>query len=237
MNSTHSTSNNSDNHSPGSSMNEIPYNVKLFAFCAALNSCNLGYDIGVYTGAGDHIQDDLDLTDTELEIFIGAVNVFAMIGSLWSGLASDWYGRRRTFQLAALIFIIGCSLTALAQNYLVLMTGRMFVGLGVGSGLAIDPMYISEISPASQRGYLVTWSELAINFGIVLGFSSLLVYAPIQDDIQWRIMVGTGTIFPLLMIYLTYKVMPESPRWLVAKGRLDEAAVTLVLLNDEGEDL
>ena len=208
--------------------------VNIFAMCAAVNSCNLGYDIGVYTGAGDYIQDDLNLTDAELEIFIGAVNVFAMLGSIFSGISSDHWGRRWTFHWSAVMCVIGCSIIALAHSYWTLMVGRFFIGIGVGVGLAIDPLYISEISPADQRGYYVTWSELAINFGILMGFTSLLVYAPIDDNLQWRIMISTGIIMPSIMLCLTWKVMPESPRWLVAKGRVDEARDVLTLLNPEG---
>ena len=208
--------------------------VNIFAMCAAVNSCNLGYDLGVYTGAGDYIQDDLNLTDAELEIFIGSVNVFAMLGSLFSGISCDKYGRRLTFQWSAVIFIIGCSITALAHSYWTLMVGRFFIGIGIGVALAIDPLYISEISPADQRGYYVTWSELAINFGVLMGFTSLLVYAPMDDNLQWRLMISTGMIMPGVMLYLTWKVMPESPRWLVAKGRVDEAQGVLTLLNPEG---
>ena len=135
---------------------KISRTVKTMALCASLNSCNLGYDIGVYTGVGELMQDDLGLSDVQLEIFIGSINVFAILGSLGSGIVLDKFGRRKTFQVAAILFTLGCCLTAAATHFSVSMIGRFFVGLGVGSGLAIDPMYIAEISPPDQRGYLVT---------------------------------------------------------------------------------
>lgn len=115
------------------------------------------------------------------------------------------------------------------------MIGRFFIGIGVGTGFAIDPIYIAEISPAVHRGGLVTWSELATNFGIVLGFISLLVYSPFDDGFQWRLMLGTGGILPVVMIYLSSYVMIESPRWLVAKNRIDEAEQVLTRLYPEGK--
>ena len=208
--------------------------VKKFALCAALNSCNLGFDIGVNTGTADLIQDSLSLSDTQLEVFIGSINLFGMIGAFGASYVSDRFGRRQTFRFAAYGFILGVFITALSQSYASLMIGRVFVGIGVGSGLAIDPLYISEISPAVHRGNLVTWSELAINLGIVLGFVSLLVYSPIEDDTQWRLMVATGAVLPIVMIYLSSYVMPESPRWLVAQGKLIEAKNVLMQLYPQG---
>ena len=80
------------------------------------------------------------------------------------------------------------------------MVGRCFVGLGVGFGQAVDPVYISEISAAAHRGQLVTWSEIAINVGIVLGFSSVLVFARVSDDLAWRLMFAMGVIMACLVV-------------------------------------
>ena len=76
-------------------------------------------------------------------------------------------------------------------------------------------------------------SELAINIGIVLGFSSLLVYAPFDDDVQWRIMVATGAVMPIVMLYLSQYVLLESPRWLVAQEDIDGAIHVLSELNPD----
>ena len=128
----------SDGEGYGKSEEVTPL-VKSLTFCASLNSCNLGFDIGVYTGACTLIQDSVGLTDRELEVYIGSVNIFAMIGSLATSWVSDTYGRRNTFKLLAIIFLIGVIISASAQSFVTLMIGRVFVGLGVGSGMAIDP--------------------------------------------------------------------------------------------------
>ena len=142
--------------------------TKLYAFCAALNSCNLGYDIGVNTGAGMLIQESMGLTDLQLEIFMGSLNLFAMVGALCSSWFSDRLGRRWAFRIAAIGFIFGTIVQAAAKGFAGLMFGRTFVGLGVGFGLAIDPVYIGEISQAAHRGQLVTWSEIAVSSRWVL---------------------------------------------------------------------
>ena len=119
---------------------KITRSTKLFALCAALNSCNLGYDIGVNTGAGMLLQESLALSDVELEIFMGSLNLFAMIGALSSHWISDRLGRRWSFRIAAVVFIFGTVIQSGAAGYASLMFGRVFVGLGVGFGLAVDPV-------------------------------------------------------------------------------------------------
>ena len=109
----------------------------IFAMCAAINSCNLGYDIGVSTNAGGLIQRDMGLTDVQKELFIGSLNLWSIFGSLFAHWICDKYGRRYSFQVAAVGFIVGLVIMALAPSYTILMIGRVFVGLGVGFGLAV----------------------------------------------------------------------------------------------------
>jgi MFS family permease len=206
----------------------------IFALCAAVNSCNLGYDVGVSTNAGALIQNDMGLTNVQREIFIGSLNLWSIFGSLFAHWICDRYGRRHSFKVAAIGFIIGSIIMASATNYTVLMVGRVFVGLGVGFGLAIDPLYIAEISPAEHRGRLVTWSEIAINVGLVFGFFSGIMFYGVADDLQWRLMFAMGCILPIVMIILVQTVMPESPRFLVEKQRIPEARQILKTLYPEG---
>ncbi|KAL3792821.1 hypothetical protein HJC23_002628 [Cyclotella cryptica] len=211
--------------------------TKLYAFCAALNSCNLGYDIGVNTGAGMLVQESLGLTDLQLEIFMGSLNLFAMVGALCSSWFSDRLGRRWAFRIAAVGFIFGTVVQSSAGGFAGLMVGRTFVGLGVGFGLAVDPVYIGEISQAAHRGQLVTWSEIATNVGICLGFLAGLVFSSLTANIAWRLMFCIGAILPIIVIYLATFVMPESPRWLVSKNREDEALQVLKMVYPDGYDV
>lgn len=102
--------------------------------------------------------------------------------------------------------------------------------------IAIDPCYIAEIAPQQLRGELVSWAEAGVAVGVVLGFSSSLVmYAinggedgkVISNDVQWRIMLALGAVLPMVMLVLVAKVMPESPRWLLAKQQDDKAREVL----------
>ena len=101
----------------------------------------------------------------------------------------------------------------------------------------IDPLYISEIAPAEHRGRLVTWAEIGINVGLVLGFCSGLIFYNVDDTLEWRLMFVMGCIMPLLMIVLAQFVMPESPRYLVSKGQTEEAKEILTKLHPEGYDV
>lgn len=216
---------------------KVTRSTKLFAFCAALNSCNLGYDIGVNTGAGPLLRDSLALSDLQLEIFMGSLNLFAMLGALGSNWISDRLGRRWAFRAAAVVFVFGTVVQSGAGGYASLMFGRAFVGLGVGFGLAVDPVYIGEISQAAHRGRMVTWSEIATNVGIVLGFASGLVFSGARDEVAWRLMFAMGAILPCFVIYFSTFVMPESPRWLVSKNREAEAKEVLKMVYPDGYDV
>jgi len=206
---------------------EISNEVYIYSLCAALNSCNLGFDIGINTSAAKLLQNSMDLSDSQIEIFMGSLNLFGMVGALSSQFITDYLGRKKAFQVAALIFIVGVIPTAFAQNFTTLIFGRVFVGLGIGFGLAIDPLYISEISPAGHRGHFVTYSELATNVGILIGFSCGLIFSRLEEDLAWRVMLLMGIVLPIIVIFLALFIMPESPRWLVQNNRMQEARVVL----------
>jgi len=205
----------------------ITPHLYLFVFCASLNSCNLGYDIGVNTSVSQLIQSSLSLSDVKLELFMGSLNLFSMVGAIFSSHISDIFGRRGGFLVAAVGFIFGILTMSLSKSFEMLFFGRIFVGLGVGFGLAIDPVYISELCPREHRGRLVTWSEIALNMGIVIGFSSGLIFKDINPEMAWRFMFASGIILPSILILLVIYFMPESPRWLISKGRLEEARYIL----------
>lgn len=197
----------------------IAHNIR----SAALNSVNLGYDLGVSTQVGPLLADAFELSTEQLEAFLGSLNFWSMGGALLSPYISDQYGRQATLQMAALGFVVGVGLCAVAPTFEILMVGRAIVGLGVGIGEAIDPMYIAEIAPTHIRGALTSLAEAGVAVGVVLGFASSLL----PTD-SWRILLGLGMILPCIMMGLTCtNTLPESPRWLVANGKEDQARIIL----------
>jgi MFS family permease len=190
----------------------------------------LGYDIGVMSGAKRVMQRDLDLTDRQIETLVGSLNLVSAAGGLLSGtLADSCLGRRGTVAFACLASVAGSVVMALApraQGFEVLMVGRTLCGIAVGAGIMIAPLYISELSPKALRGRLVSFFEVAINVGILLGYVAGWGFRTLPDEVSWRWMMGVGGIPPaLILLFLCF--MPESPRWLLARGREKEASAVL----------
>lgn len=204
-------------------------NVKYASICAILASMAsviLGYDIGVMSGASMYIKKDLKITDVQLEILIGILSLYSLIGMFAGSRTSDWIGRRRTVVFAAAIFFVGALLMGFAVNYGMLMFGRFVAGVGVGYGGMIAPLYTAEISPAASRGFLTSFPEVFINVGILLGYLSNYAFARLPLHLGWRVMLGIGAAPSALLALLVF-CMPESPRWLVMKGRLADARAVL----------
>ncbi|KAL5768842.1 hypothetical protein ACOSQ2_015625 [Xanthoceras sorbifolium] len=205
------------------------------AILASTNSILLGYDIGVMSGAVLYIQDNLKISSTQVEILVGSLNVCSLIGSLASGKTSDCIGRRYTIVLAAATFLVGALLMGLAPSFLFLMAGRVVAGIGVGYSLMIAPVYTTEISPTMSRGFLSSLPEVFINFGILLGYISNYALSGLPEHINWRLMLGLAAL-PAIFVALGVMAMPESPRWLVMKGRFAEAKQVLIKISDSKEE-
>lgn len=187
------------------------------------------------SGAGIFIKDDLKISDVQLEIVMGILNVYSLLGSAAAGRTSDWIGRRYTIVLAAIFFFIGAILMGVAPNYGLLMGGRFVAGIGVGYALMIAPVYTAEVSPAASRGFLTSFPEVFINIGILLGYVSNVAFSGLPENLGWRIMLGVGAI-PSIFLAIGVLAMPESPRWLVLQGRLGEAKQVLFKTSDSHQE-
>lgn len=117
-------------------------------------------DIGVMSGAVLFIKDDLHISDVQIEILVGVLNLYSLVGSGLAGRTSDWLGRRYTIVVAGGIFFAGSLLMGFATNYAFLMFGRFVSGIGVGYAMMIAPVYTTEVAPASSRGFLSSFPEV-----------------------------------------------------------------------------
>ncbi|XP_014493892.1 polyol transporter 5 [Vigna radiata var. radiata] len=205
------------------------------AILASMTSILLGYDIGVMSGAAMYIKRDLKVSDVQIEILLGIINLYSLIGSCLAGRTSDWIGRRYTIVFAGTIFFAGAILMGFSPNYLFLMFGRFVAGIGIGYALMIAPVYTAEVSPASTRGFLTSFPEVFINGGILLGYISNYAFSKLSLKLGWRMMLGVG-VFPSILLTLGVLAMPESPRWLVMRGRLGEATKVLNKTSDSKEE-
>ncbi|KAA8545949.1 hypothetical protein F0562_020599 [Nyssa sinensis] len=205
------------------------------ATLASLASILLGYDFGVMSGAVIYIQKDLKISDVEIEVLVGILNLYSLLGSAAAGRTSDWIGRRYTIVLAAGIFFIGALLMGFATNYAFLMVGRFVAGVGVGYALMVAPVYTAEISPASSRGFLTSFPEVFINAGILLGYVSNYAFSKLPTQLGWRFMLGIGAV-PSVFLAVVVLALPESPRWLIMQGRLGDAKKVLDKTSDSKEE-
>ncbi|KAJ4850412.1 hypothetical protein Tsubulata_007071 [Turnera subulata] len=205
------------------------------AILASMSSVLLGYDFGVMSGAAIYIKEELKISDVQLEVLVGTLNLYCLIGAAAAGRTSDWIGRRYTIVVAAVIFFVAALLMGFATNYAFLMVGRFVAGVGIGYALMIAPVYTVEVSPASSRGFLTSFAEVFINGGILLGYVSNYAFSKLPTNIGWRFMLGIGAI-PSVFLVLIIIVMPESPRWLVMQGRLGDAKRVLEKTSDTKEE-
>eukprot|EP00897_Mesotaenium_endlicherianum_P010491 jgi/Mesen1/9470/ME000063S08920 len=213
--------------------------VNRYVFRATMLACIastlLGYDIGVSSGAILYIEDEFGLNDVQKEVFVGSLNLVSFLGALGSGRISDAFGRRRTVALSSVVFLAGALMMALAQSFPFLLAGRLVTGVGVGFGFTIAPLYTAELSPSAGRGSLVSLSEVFINAGILLGYVVSFALSGLPEAVGWRWMLGLGGV-PAVILGLGVLAMPESPRWLVMRGRVAEAAEILAKTStEEGE--
>ncbi|KAG6588615.1 putative polyol transporter 2, partial [Cucurbita argyrosperma subsp. sororia] len=136
----------------------------LCAILASMSSILLGYDIAVMSGAVIFIKDNFKLSEVQVDILVGIINFYSLIGAAVAGRTSDLIGRRYTMVLAGVIFFVAAVLMGFAPNYGFLMFGRFVAGIGIGYALMIAPVYTTEVAPTSSRGFFTSFSEVRLPF-------------------------------------------------------------------------
>ena len=200
--------------------------VILIASIAALGGILFGFDTGVISGAVIFIKSEFHLTPFMNGVVVSAVLVGALLGASTSGPMSDKFGRRKLLIATAIVFLVGTIMSALASNEIWLIISRVIVGFGIGVASYVTPLYISEVSPAPYRGFLVSFNQLAITIGIVLSYLVDYYFAHCHS---WRGMLAAGVV-PALGLLIGMMFLPRSPRWMVLKGLVNQARHTLVRL-------
>jgi MFS transporter, SP family, galactose:H+ symporter len=202
------------------------------AAIAATGGLLFGFDTGVINVALPFLRKEFALSGDSEGWIVSSVLVGGLAGSLLSGRLADALGRKRINLLAALVFVVGSILTAVTPSAGILIAGRLLLGLAIGIVSFSVPLYIAEIAPSQIRGRMVTFFQLAITIGILLSY--LCGYAFAESEGNWRLMFGTG-IIPAAILFGGMFFVPESPRWLVTKGRVAEADAVLGRLLDDDE--
>jgi sugar porter (SP) family MFS transporter len=205
--------------------------VYIMASIAALGGLLFGFDTGVISGALLFIRQDFGLNAFTEGFIVSSLLLGAMVGAGVSGALSDRLGRRTIILIAAVIFAVGAIGAALSPSVETLIFFRFVLGLGVGTASALVPSYISESAPTDVRGSLSSLFQLAITVGILIAYLVNAVFAPVGD---WRWPLGLAFV-PALVLFVGMYFLPETPRWLVSKGREEEARRVLGRTRAEGE--
>lgn len=196
--------------------------VTIVAAVAATGGLLFGFDTGVISGAIPFFQQDFQLSNSMVENITTAGLAGAVIGAMFTGRLSDIFGRKKTILAAAIIFIIGAAWSGWAPNPVLLIIARLFIGLAIGISSFSVPLYIAEISPSHIRGRLVSLFQLLITIGILVSYLSDLAFANNNNVESWRPMFYIG-IIPGVILFVGMFFLPETPRWLMSKGREAES--------------
>ncbi len=199
------------------------------AAVAALGGFLFGFDTGIISGALLFIKQEFGLSAGLQQLVVGSLLVAAVVGALLGGPISDAWGRKRTLILAALVFGVGALVASYSPNLAVLVVARVLLGLAIGIASMIVPVYIAEIAPPRVRGALVSLQQFMITVGIMVSY--LVSYA-FSGSGAWRWMLGVGMI-PAAILFVGMLPLPESPRWLLAKDRRQDALGVLHRIRHE----
>ncbi|KAJ5181920.1 hypothetical protein N7449_012067 [Penicillium cf. viridicatum] len=224
---------------------EAPITWKAYALCAfaSLGGIYFGYDSGYINGVnGIEMWVDIiepgrtTLSASHSSLIVSILSAGTFFGAVLAGDIAEWFGRKWTVIFGCAIYAIGIviqMLTGIGGNALgIIAAGRLIAGIGVGFESAIVILYISEICPKSVRGAIVACYQFCVTIGLML--ASCLVYGtekrrdtgafriPIAIQFVWAIILGVGLIF-----------LPDSPRYFVKKGRIEEARKALCIVRDQ----
>jgi len=217
--------------------NNIKY-VSFLSVVAALGGFLFGYDTAVISGTVSQVSAQFQLTTLQSGWYVGCALVGSIAGVIFAGALSDRLGRKKTMILSAILFTISAAGCAISANLDQLVIYRIIGGIGIGIVSIVCPLYISEVSPATHRGRMVSLYQLAVTVGFLgaylmnyylqeqsaaFGSSSPMLTKIFGTEI-WRGMLGAETL-PALLFFFVIFFIPESPRWLIVKRREEHAAL------------
>ena len=205
---------------------------------ATIGGLLFGYDSGAVNGTQDGLRAAFDLSDASLGFTVGSLLIGCFIGAFLSGRFADMFGRRNVMIFAAGLFLAGAIVQGLSYDHLIFVIARICGGMAVGTASVLSPAYISEVAPANIRGRMTTIQQIMIISGLTLAFVVnyfLAAAAGKSTNIfwggyeAWRWMYLMQSL-PAAVFLIALFFIPESPRFLVSKGRHENAATVLARL-------
>ena len=218
--------------------------VIFMAVVAAIGGILFGYDTAVISGTTEIVKNQFQLTDLKEGWYVGCALIGSICGVLVAGSLSDYLGRKITMLISAALFSISAIGCAVCGSFDGLVAYRIIGGVGIGIVSIVSPIYISEVSPAKIRGTLVSLYQLAVTVGfllaylanwvidsnintaLTLGDPALSLWERMMNTEAWRGMLGSETL-PALLFFFVIFFIPESPKWLIVKGKMEKASAVL----------
>ncbi len=217
---------------------------------ASLGGFLFGFDMAVISGVLPFLQKQFSLSAFEEGWFVSSALIGCIIGVAFSGEASDRLGRKKPLLLSAIFFCLSAAGCAFMPSLFWIVVFRFIGGVGIGLASNVVPLYISEIAPAKSRGRLITYYQFALTLGILAAYLSnagLVSYAtahPASGDAGpfnfifsqevWRGMLFLGVV-PAILFLMGLYLVPESPRWLMQRGRIEEGRAVLARISADKE--
>ena len=208
----------------------------LSTIVAALGGFLFGFDTAVISGTTNWLTVEFSLSANSLGFTVASAILGTILGAVIVGKPADIYGRNAVLFVLAAFYLISALGTALAWSWHSFIVFRFLGGIAVGGASVVSPMYISEIAPAPYRGRLVAITQVNIVFGMLVAYFSNYIISFFElGEIEWRWMFGVEAI-PAALFFLLLFLIPQSPRWLMAKKRENEARTVLLKCgSDEGD--
>lgn len=183
-----------------------------------------GYDLSIIAGAQLFITEDFGLSTRQQELLTTMVVIGQIVGALGAGVLANVIGRKRSVVLILFAYTVFALLAAFSLSLPMLLTARLLLGLTIGVTVVVVPVYVAESAPTAVRGSLLTAYQLAIVSGLIVGYLTGYLLAGTHS---WRWMLGLACVPALLLLPLVIR-MPDTARWYVLKGRMDDARRALL---------
>ncbi len=194
---------------------------------ASLAGLLFGFDTAVISGVTGDLKHVFSLDPQGLGQAVAVALVGTFVGALFGGRLGDAIGGRDALRVVGGMYVLSSIGCAVSPNFMSFIVFRFVLGLAVGASSVLAPVYMSEIVPAERRGQLVGLFQFNIVFGILLAYvSNFAVASLMSGDSVWRWKLGLASLPALVFFALLYAI-PQSARWLVAKGRREDAALSL----------
>lgn len=196
---------------------------------AALGGLLFGFDTAVIAGTTSDLKRTFHLSPWLLGLTVAIALWGTVLGAMTAGIPGDKYGRRDSLRILAFLYLLSAVGCGVAWSWLSLAVFRFIEGVAIGGSSVLGPMYIAEIAPAKWRGRLVGFFQFNVVFGIMLAYFSNYIISLLHfGEAEWRWKLGISALPAVLFLWMLFHI-PRSPRWLVAKGRIEEARGVIVM--------